>query len=62
VENGEKIFGEFWFSAPDRAVENHEFATVEFDKVLNKLESKSRKSVTVGNHKAEFFSIKESSQ
>lgn len=62
MQDGEKIFGEFLFSASYRAVENQEFSTVEFDQILDEFKPKARKAVTVGNHKMELFSIKESSQ
>ena len=56
VEDGVKILCKFLLRAVYNSVENHELATVLFNESLDEFCPKSRKTVSVGNHKRELFS------
>ena len=56
VEDGVKILRKSPRGAVCNLVENHEFATVLFNEQRDEFCSKSRKTVSVGNHNRELFS------
>ena len=56
VEDGVKILCELVLGAVCNSLENHEFATVLFNESLDEFCSKSRKTLSVGNHNCELFS------
>ena len=56
VEDGENILCVLVLGAVCNSLENHELATVLFNEQRDELCSKSRKTLSVGNHKRELFS------
>jgi hypothetical protein len=58
----EKILGKFRGGTVYSLVENHDFSTVVLDQILDEIESKSRKTVSVGNHKRELIACEKAEE
>ena len=62
MQDVEQIFGEFGLGTSHVCIENHEFTTASTDNEINDLPAKSRKAVSVGNHKLDTLSAYRSFQ
>ena len=62
MKDGKQVLGKFFFWAVYWVVENQEFATVLFAQPPEDFNAKSRKTVSVGNHKRELVAAQKSSQ
>ena len=62
MQDGENILSELLFGAVAVSAENHDFAAVSLNLPPDKVGSKSRKPVFMGNHKTELSSSVQSFQ